>query len=54
MYLRDPARNLIEVDLPDVTTLDRSLLPELKRLADSVPQNGDARRATLHLERAAA
>lgn len=52
MYLRDPAGNLIEIDWPDVTTLDRSLLPELKRLADLVPQAGDALRATLYLEKA--
>jgi YD repeat-containing protein len=52
MYLRDPAGNLIEIDWPDVTTLDRSLLPELKRLADTVPQTGDAQRATLYLEKA--
>jgi YD repeat-containing protein len=49
MYLRDPAGNLIEIDWPDVTTLDRSLFPELKRLEDAVPQTGDALRATLYL-----
>jgi YD repeat-containing protein len=52
MYVRDPAGNLVEIDWPDVTTLDRSLFPELQRLADSVAQNGDALRATLYLERA--
>ena len=52
MYLRDPAENLIEIDWPDLTTLDRSLVLELKRLADSVAQNGDSPRATLYLERA--
>jgi hypothetical protein len=46
------ATRFIEIDWPDVTTLDRSLLPELKRLADSVPQSGDALRATLYLEQA--
>jgi catechol 2,3-dioxygenase-like lactoylglutathione lyase family enzyme len=51
MYLRDPAGNLVELDWPDVTTLDRSRLPELKRLGDSVPQTGDALRATLYLDR---
>jgi YD repeat-containing protein len=49
MYLRDPAGNLIEIDWPDVTTLDRSLFPDLKRLDDAVPQTGDALRATLYL-----
>ena len=52
MYLRDPAGNLIELDWPDVTTLDRSRLPELKKLADSVPQASEADGATLYLERA--
>jgi lactoylglutathione lyase len=47
MYLRDPAGNLIEIDWPDVATLDRSQLPELKRLADRNPQIGEAARATL-------
>ncbi len=51
MYLRDPAGNLVELDWPDVTTLERSRLPELKRLGDSVPQTGDALRATLYLEK---
>jgi hypothetical protein len=35
-----------------VTTLDRSLFPELQQLADSVAQNGDALRARLYLDRA--
>jgi hypothetical protein len=50
MYIRDPAGNLVEIDWPDVTTLDRSLFRDLKRLGDSVPQTGDALRATLYLE----
>jgi catechol 2,3-dioxygenase-like lactoylglutathione lyase family enzyme len=52
MYIRDPAGNLVEIDWPDVDTLDRSVLPELKPLSDSVPQTGDALRATLYLEKA--
>jgi YD repeat-containing protein len=51
MYVRDPAGNLVEVDWPDVSTLDRSLFPEMKRLEDTVPQTGDALRATLYLEK---
>ena len=30
-----------------VTTLDRSVVTHLRKLADDVPQNGDAARATL-------
>jgi YD repeat-containing protein len=48
MYIRDPAGNLIEIDWPDVTTLDRSRLPGLKRLEDDVEQTGEARQATLY------
>jgi hypothetical protein len=52
MYLRDPAGNLVELDWPDVTTLDRSIFGEIKKLGDSVPQTGDALEATLYLDRA--
>jgi catechol 2,3-dioxygenase-like lactoylglutathione lyase family enzyme len=51
MYLRDPAGHLIEVDWPDVTTLDRSAFPELKKLSDRVLQTGAALEATLYLDR---
>ena len=51
MYLRDPAGNLVELDWPDVTTLDRSVLGEIKKLGDSVEQTGDALQATLYLEK---
>jgi hypothetical protein len=51
MYLRDPAGNLVEVDWPDVTSLDTARIPELKKLADRFPQEGDALAATLYLER---
>jgi hypothetical protein len=49
MYLRDPAGNLVEIDWPDVSTLDRSRIPELKRLADEVPQTDEGLQATLYL-----
>lgn len=51
MYIRDPAGNLVEIDWPDVTTLDRSAFGEMKKLDDTVPQTGDALRATLYLEK---
>jgi hypothetical protein len=31
-----------------VTTFDHSVLPKIKRLADSIPQTGDALQATLY------
>src|SRR5436309_10298446 len=46
MYLRDPAGNLVELDWPDVATLDRTVFTDLKRLEDSVPQTDEGRRAT--------
>lgn len=52
MYIRDPAGNLVELDWPDVTTLDVSVLPDLQKLADTVPQTPEGRRATLYRGRA--
>lgn len=48
MYLRDPAGNLVEVDWPDISTLDPEVAVEIARLDDEVPQIGDAARATLY------
>jgi lactoylglutathione lyase len=48
MYIRDPAGNLVEVDWPDVTTLDPAIVAEFGRLEDQVPQEGEARNATLY------
>jgi lactoylglutathione lyase len=48
MYIRDPAGNLVEVDWPDVSTLDRSVIGTIPRVADERPQSGEAARATLY------
>ncbi len=48
MYIRDPSGNLVELDWPDVRTLDRSRLPGLKRLEDDVEQTEDGRLSTLY------
>jgi lactoylglutathione lyase len=48
MYIRDPAGNLVEVDCPDVSALDRSVVTDIARLADERPQTGEAVRATLY------
>ena len=37
MYLRDPGGNLIEVDHPDATTVDRNVVTDVKRLVDTHP-----------------
>ena len=50
LYFRDPAGNLIELNWPDAGTLDRSRYPELRRLADYVPQTSESARAVLFLD----
>jgi lactoylglutathione lyase len=49
LYLRDPAGNLVEIDWPDARSLDRSIVTELPKLADAVPQHDSAAGATLYL-----
>jgi catechol 2,3-dioxygenase-like lactoylglutathione lyase family enzyme len=49
LYLRDPGGNLVELDWPDVKTLDRERIGEIPKLADAVPQTEDAVGATLYL-----
>jgi len=49
LYLRDPAGNLVELDWPDVTTLDRSVVTDIERLADQRPQSAEALHARLYL-----
>ncbi len=53
LYLRDPGGNLVEVDWPDISTLDRTRLPELRKLADRFQQVGENLDATLYHTRAA-
>jgi catechol 2,3-dioxygenase-like lactoylglutathione lyase family enzyme len=48
MYLRDPAGNLVEIDCPDASTLDRSVVTDIVRLADVVEQGPEARAARLY------
>ena len=49
MYLRDPAGNLVEVNCPDLMTLDPDVRAASSALADAVPQTGEAASATLYL-----
>ena len=48
MYLRDPAGNLVEVNWPDLATLDVSVFDEVVRVADLEPQEGEAAQARLY------
>lgn len=50
MYVRDPAGNLVEVNWPDVTTLDRDRLPAFRRLADTVEQTPEGLRSSLYAQ----
>jgi YD repeat-containing protein len=52
MYVRDPAGNLVEIDWPDVSTLDHAVVTDIQKLSDSVEQSEEGRRATLYLNRA--
>ncbi|MEH2469964.1 catechol 2,3-dioxygenase-like lactoylglutathione lyase family enzyme [Nitrobacteraceae bacterium AZCC 2161] len=51
MYLRDPAGNLVEIDWPDVSTLDRSRIPEMKLLSEFATQDEEGLKASLYLDR---
>jgi YD repeat-containing protein len=48
MYLRDPAGNLVEINWPDASTLDRSVVTNIVRIEDERPQSPEALRATLY------
>jgi lactoylglutathione lyase len=48
MYLRDPAGNLVEVNCRDAVTIDRSVVTEIRRVADERPQSAEAMRARLY------
>ncbi len=51
MYLRDPAGNLVEVNWPDASTLDRSVVTTLRTISDERPQSDEALRAHLYPQR---
>jgi len=49
MYVRDPHGNLVELDHPDASTVNRSEIPEYRVLAEDVKQSDEALRSTLFL-----
>jgi catechol 2,3-dioxygenase-like lactoylglutathione lyase family enzyme len=49
MYIRDPAGNMVEVNWPDVSTLDRSVVTEEIEKVDA--ETSEAAKATLYLRR---
>jgi catechol 2,3-dioxygenase-like lactoylglutathione lyase family enzyme len=48
MYLRDPAGNLVEIDSPDVASLDEATRADVVPLERVTPQDGEAAAATLY------
>ena len=48
MYLRDPAGNMVEINWPDVSTLDRSMVTE--EIEKVAAETSEAMRATLYLK----
>jgi YD repeat-containing protein len=48
MYLRDPAGNLVEIDWPDGSSLDRSVVTNIRSLDEDAAQTGSAREATMY------
>jgi lactoylglutathione lyase len=48
MYIRDPAGNLVEVDWPDVSTLDRSIVTRVTKLSDEIEQSREAEQSSLY------
>ena len=54
MYIRDPAGNLVEVDWPDVSTLDRSVVTHMTKLSDEREQSPEAQQASLYTARTSA
>jgi YD repeat-containing protein len=49
LYIRDPAGNLIEVNWPDATTINRDVVKDIRKLADIHAQNEANRIATLSI-----
>jgi YD repeat-containing protein len=53
MYMRDPGGNLVEIDWPDASTLDRTIVGDIVALADIVAQDSEGRAARLYTRRGA-
>lgn len=50
MYVIDPAGNLVEIDWPDASEIDRDLVAEMQRIADRGPQSDESLRSSLFLD----
>lgn len=47
LYLRDPAENLLEVNWPDSSTIDKSIVTDIVQRADLHPQSAENLKAVL-------
>lgn len=50
LYVADPAGNLVEVDYPDASEIDESIVTDLRRIADRAEQSEENLRSTLFPE----
>lgn len=50
LYITDPTGNLVEVNYPDVTELDTSVVTNIVKRSDQRDQTGDAAEARLYFE----
>ena len=48
LYVRDPAGNLVELNWPDASTLDQSIVTDIRHVRDERPQSAEAQRARLY------
>lgn len=48
MFVLDPTGNMFEVDYHDASALDPTIVTDMVRIADFVPQHDDGRRARLY------
>lgn len=51
MYVTDPSDNVIEVNWPDIETLDETIQEQIIDRDELLPQTGEHAKATLNLER---
>jgi lactoylglutathione lyase len=49
LYVRDPSENMVEINWPDITTLDRSVVTE--EIHEVAAETEEAAKATLYLPR---
>jgi YD repeat-containing protein len=49
-YLRDPNGNRLEVNWPDIETLDPDIAANVRSRAEMVPQSPEAQRSSLYVE----